>query len=141
MSWKITMREFKSGATRSSSSGKISYFGFRHPLCELSFGKYMLKHQKQEDGNLREPDNWWKGWDKKISLDSMVRHVEDLQAIYSGQIVIKSRKNDVETTYYLKPSELPYVKYEDEEVEVVSEEDCVNAIRFNTQSYLLNHLK
>lgn len=83
------MREFESGAVRSNAGGKISYHGFRHPLCELSFGKYMLKHQKQEDGNLREPNNWWKGWDRKISLDSMVRHVEDLQAIHDGYTLLR----------------------------------------------------
>lgn len=137
------MRTFKSGATRSNSGGKISYNGFRHPLCELSFGKYMLKHQKQEDGNLREPTNWWKGWEKKISLDSMIRHVEDLTAIYNGLIVIKviNKKKQTETTHYLQPCELPYIVGKDEEAECVSEEECVNAVRFNTQSYLLEHLK
>jgi len=132
------MRLFKSGATRSSSEGKISYFGFRHPLVELSFGKYMLKHQFQEDGKLREPDNWWKGWSKKVSLDSLVRHTEDLQAIYSGLIVIKEKVKGKEITRYLQPEEPPY---KSDNAEMVSEEDCVNAIRFNCSSYLLQHLK
>jgi hypothetical protein len=133
------MREFKGGATRSNSDGKIEYNGFRHPLVELSFGKYMNKHQVQEDGKLRSSNNWWNGWDKKISLDSLVRHVEDLQAIYDGFIVIKEMVNKKEITHYLQPIQLPFIT--NNKTTVVSEEECVNAIRFNCGSYLLEHLK
>lgn len=133
------MRKFETGATRSNADGKISYYGFRHPLLELSFGKYMLKHQVQEDGNIREANNWWKGWDKKISLDSMVRHVEDLQAIYSGLIVVKEKIGKKEVTHYLQLNELPLIS--NNECEIISEEECVNAVKFNCNSYLLEHLK
>jgi len=133
------MREFKSGATRSNPDGKISYYGFRHPLVELSFGKYMLKHQVQEDGKIRESNNWWKGWDKKTSLDSLVRHVEDLQAIYSGFAVVKEFIGNKEVTHYLQPNELPL--YTKNKAVAVSEEECVNAVKFNCNSYLLEHLK
>lgn len=133
------MRLFKSGATRSNSDGKISYYGFRHPLVELSFGNYMLKHQVQEDGKIREPNNWWKGWDKKTSLESLVRHVEDLQAIYSGLVVVKEIVKNKERTHYLQPNELPLIT--DNKVSVISEEDCYNAIRFNCGSGLLEYLR
>lgn len=137
------MRKFSSGAVRSNAGGKIEYYGFRNPLCELSFGKYMLKHQVQEDGKLRSSSNWWGGWSKDVSLQSLVRHVEDLQAIHAGLTVIKVRnkKKEIETTYYLQPNELPYKSGKDEECEVVSEEECVNAIKFNCNAYLLEHLK
>ena len=129
------VRKFKSGATRSSSEGKIEYAGFRHPLCELSFGKYMNKHRVQEDGKLRESNNWWNGWTTDVSLQSMVRHVEDLQAIHAGYNVYKIKSKDGEETVYTTS------EYKGNGVADITEEECLNAIRFNTQSYLLEHLK
>jgi len=131
------MRLFKSGATRSSNEGKIEYFGFRHPLTELSFGKYMLKHQKQEDGNMRSSSNWWNGWDESISIQSLVRHVEDLQAIESGLFVYKVKTPQGEKTVYLiKPNKIfDRLKYR------VSKEEAYNAARFNITAGLLEHLK
>ena len=91
------MRKFKTGSIRDTNKGKISYYGFRHPLVEHSFGKYMLKHQKQADGQLRSPNNWWGGWSEDISIDSLIRHAEDLQAIHAGLYVYKVRDNGEET--------------------------------------------
>ena len=43
------MRTFKGNATRDTNKGKkISYFGFRHPLVEHSFGKYMLNTKNKQ---------------------------------------------------------------------------------------------
>ena len=133
------MRLFKSGATRSNAEGKISYYGFRHPLVELSFGKYMLRHQVQEDGKKREPNNWWRGWNKSVSIQSLVRHCEDLQAIYAGYQVVKVRNKDGETTHYIKEGQQVIVT-KDDKCEVIGEEECVNAIKFNCNAYLLNIL-
>ena len=88
---KPDIRKFESGGLRDSSEGKLNYYGFRHPLLEQSFAKYMHEHRKMTDGTLRDANNWWKGWDKEVSLQSLVRHVEDLQAINAGYVVIEIR--------------------------------------------------
>ncbi len=134
------LRKFNSGAVRSSSEGKIDWFGVRHPLVENSFGNYMKKHTVTEDGSKREFNNWWGGWDKKVSLQSMIRHMEDLQAINSGLIVVKKRNAQGESTIYVRPGQV-IVQDKDDIIEPVSEEDCVNAIRFNCGAYLLDLLK
>ena len=36
------MRTFKGNATRDTNKGKISYYGFRHPLVEHILTKAML---------------------------------------------------------------------------------------------------
>ena len=129
------MREFETGGTRDTANGKIHYYGFQHPLCDFSFGQYMLCHQVQADGKIRAADNWWYGWEKSISLDSLARHVEDLKLIHAGYYVYKFRAIDGETTIVSKePKDDPAL------VRVTEEESC-NAIRFNSQSYLLQVLK
>lgn len=124
------MRHFKTGATRSSNKGKNEYYGFRHPLIEKSFADYMRGHQVQEDGKLRDSNNWWKGWDSEISLQSMLRHVEDLTALHAGLRVWKLYTKDGEETIY--SNKKPKGK-----VLEITKEDCLNAIRFNAGSYLL----
>ena len=131
------MRKFKSNATRDTNKGKISYFGFRHPLVEHSFGKYMLKHQKQADGQMREPNNWWGGWDAKISIDSLTRHIADLECLHAGLYVYKVRLDDGEDTVVLPEKKNPLPKNWEE----VSKEDCLNAAKFNCNAYLLDLLK
>ena len=134
------MRVFKTGATRSSNSGKNEYYEYRHPLVEKSFGDYMKKHQVQEDGKERKANNWWSGWDKEVSLQSMIRHLEDLTAIQAGYEVWKVYSNEGEKTIYSNPGETFYIK-KDLKVVKVSEIDCCNAIRFNSGAYLLEALK
>lgn len=129
------MRKFQGDAIRDTNEGKISYYGFRHPLVEHSFGKYMLKHQICADGSKREANNWWAGWSEDVSIDSLVRHVEDLQAIHSGMFVYKVRTKKGENTVV---SHNPLKALEDF---IVSKEDCYNAIRFNCGSGLLEYLK
>jgi hypothetical protein len=141
------MRQFKTGSIRDTNQGKISYYGFRHPLVEHSFGKYMLKHQKQADGKLRSPNNWWGGWSEDISIDSLIRHAEDLQAIHAGYTVVKIRHNDEEITEYIKPvikGDLTFSSISTPRGAIVTEvtkEDCYNAIKFNCNAGLLEHLK
>lgn len=134
-------RTFESGATRDVSLGKIHYYGFQHPLCDYSFGRYMNVHRKQKDGTLREPDNWWGGWDKKISLDSMARHVEDLKLIHAGYYVYKLRYEDLETGGIAEETIVKTEPVENELLELVTEDDACNAIRFNADAYKLEVLK
>jgi len=141
------LRKFKGDAIRDTNEGKISYFGFRHPLVEHSFGKYMLKHQICSDGSKREANNWWDGWSEDISIDSLVRHVEDLQAIQAGYTVVKIRHDGKETTELIKPvvkGDLTFSHISTPKGAIVTEvtkEDCYNAARFNCGAGLLEHLK
>lgn len=135
------MRVFKTGATRSSDSGKNEYYGYRHPLVEKSFGDYMKKHQVQEDGKERKANNWWGGWDKEVSLQSMIRHLEDLTAIQAGYEVWKvyNKKGEEKTIYNLAGK--TFNLESGSKAIHISEEDCCNAIRFNSGAYLLEALK
>jgi hypothetical protein len=131
-------RTFSSGANRNGADGKFHPYGFQHPLCDYSFSKYMDVHRHLEDGSLRDPDNWWKGWDRKISLDSMARHIEDLKCIHAGLHVYKEKivnKGEKTHVFTIKLEEIPSWWQE------VTEEDCCNAIRFNADAYKLEVLK
>ena len=135
------MRKFDNNAVRDVDNGKIKYYGFQHPLCDYSFGKYMLKHQKQANGEMRDADNWWGTWDTKVSLECMTRHLEDLKLIKAGYFVYKAR-TDIDG----KPAEKTYVRSKrglevDKNWEEVTEEDACNAIRFNADAYKLRLFK
>ena len=54
------------------------------PLTVRRFGEYMRKHQVQEDGKVRESDNWQKGIPLKSYMDSLVRHLIDVWGIHRG---------------------------------------------------------
>lgn len=137
------MRKFASGAVRSQASGKFEIHGYRNPLVEHSFNKYMQKHQVCEDGSIREGKNWWAGWSTEVSLQSMLRHIEDLTALHAGLNVYKIRKEKGEETVYLAENQnlrLPEgVSLKN--VEIVTVEDCLNAVKFNCNAYLLEYLK
>ena len=131
------MRKFNNGAIRSSADGKIDWLGVRHPLVEASFGEYMNKHRNTEDGGLREFNNWWGGWSESVSIQSLNRHVEDLNAIESGYYVYKAKdKNGERTVVSKKP-----IKLLDDTGLRVSKSDCYNAIKFNCNAGLLEYLK
>lgn len=133
----MATRKFKSGATRDTSSGKLEYFGFMHPLCDYSYANYMNAHRKMADGSLRDSNNWWGGFPKDVVLQSMCRHVEDLKLIRAGYFVYEYREGDIaeRKVHTIELKELPknYTK--------ITEEECCNAIRFNSQAYLLNVLR
>lgn len=71
------MRKFDTGATRGTDRGKIDYDSFLSPAVLRRFGEYMLKHCVQEDGELRDPDNWKKGIPRDAYMKSGYRHFMD----------------------------------------------------------------
>lgn len=78
------MRTFETGATRSPLVGKPSYLGYLSPLVLERYGRYMLAHQVQEDGQVREAGNWKKGMPRECYLDSALRHVMDWWLLHEG---------------------------------------------------------
>ena len=79
------MREFNTGATRDTDTGKLSYAKCLSPAVLRRYLEYMGKHRKQADGNMRDWDNWKKGIPLDVYLDSLVRHVWDLWLVYEEE--------------------------------------------------------
>ena len=108
------MRKFESGATRSSSDNKPDYEGFLNPEVLRIYGQYMHTHRKQEDGTLRDSDNWQKGIPQDVLMKSLLRHVFDLWRMHrAGAVVLED--------------------WEESKVKI----DQLCAILFNTQAYIL----
>lgn len=138
----ITMtRTFASGAIRDTSKGKISYLA-RNPIVEASFAKYMTEHSFMPDGTRRSMQNWFKGFGLQEDMESLVRHVADLEAMHAGYLVYKARYKDgreetmIESTDWLdheasKAEDMVSLKR-------ATIEDTINAIRFNCGVYLLD---
>lgn len=78
------MRTFPNGATRDTDTNKADYRGYLSPQVLKRFGEYMLKHQVQPNGALRDSDNWKKGIPQKEYLSSLLRHVVDLWRALEG---------------------------------------------------------
>lgn len=110
------IRKFKSGANRNSDSGKLEYYGFNHPIVDLSFAKYMHHHRKLEDGTLRDSDNWWKGFPTRVIIESLSRHIQDVKMIYAGYKVTENG-------------------------EQVTLEEAINGAKFNLNALQLDNLK
>jgi hypothetical protein len=56
----------------------------------------MLKHQVQEDGNVRDADNWQIGIPKSSYIDSLIRHLVDVWGIHRGHWAISDNGEDIE---------------------------------------------
>jgi hypothetical protein len=131
------IRVFSSGSTRDTSEGKFEYYGFIHPLNDYSFSEYMHKHRKQSDGNLRDSNNWWKGFGKDVPLQSLVRHLEDLKLLHTGYFVYEEKK-DGECRRIVRSKK---IKNLEENCKEITLEECCNAIRFNVEAYKLEIIK
>ena len=131
------IRKFKSGAIRDTSSGKLEYFGFMHPLCDFSYANYMNHHRLMADGSLRDSNNWWSGFPKITILQSLCRHIEDLKLINAGYFVYEYRTDKIaeRKVFSTKLKSVP------KNYKEITEEECCNAIRFNSQAYLLSVLR
>lgn len=78
------MREFSTGATRDTDTGKPDYEGFLSPLVIERFGEYMHGHRRQADGKLRDSDNWQKGIPIDAYMKSAWRHFFDVWKAHRG---------------------------------------------------------
>lgn len=110
------IRQFPSGATRNVDSGRPDPEGAMSPLVEQRFSEYMLRHQAQEDGSLRESDNWQKGQPLSAYMKGLRRHLLHLWLRHRGYPVTD-------------PKAEPSI------------EDDLCAIIFNAQGYLHEMVK
>lgn len=78
------MRQFESGATRNVETDQPDYEGFLSPLVLEAFGRYMHRHRKQADGQLRASDNWQKGIPLASYMKSGWRHFMDWWRAHRG---------------------------------------------------------
>ena len=78
------VREFATGATRDTDTGKIDYEGFLSPSVLKRFGQYMNKHRVNSDGTPRDSDNWQKGLPRTVYLKSAWRHFHDWWTLHRG---------------------------------------------------------
>lgn len=76
------IRTFATGATRSSAAGKPEYAGYLSPRFIKAYGQYMLKHQVQADGNMRDCRNWQRGITLESYMQSMFRHFVEVWTDY-----------------------------------------------------------
>jgi len=111
------------GASRSQGEGKLQYAGYESPLVTNAFAQYMRAHQYQKDGKIRAADNWQQGIPLNRYLDSLVRHVMDLQLAHAG---------------FWKLTALYQENPEFSEADLITETLC--AIRFNVSGYLFEVL-
>jgi hypothetical protein len=109
------LREFDTGATRDTESGKLDYEGFLSPLTLKRYAEYMHSHRTQADGSLRDSDNWQKGIPIDAYMKSMFRHLMDLWHLHRGHVT------------------------EDNHGQVTTE-DALCAIIFNASGYLHERL-
>jgi len=105
------IRKFNTGATRDLDTNKNDYEGFLSPIVLERYAKYLNKHRKQSDGNLRDSDNWQKGIPKNVYMKSLWRHFHSMWMSHRG-----------------------YKTLED----IV---DSICGVLFNTMGYLFEYLK
>ena len=78
------MREFPKGANRNHNEDKLNFSGFMCPLVIERFAEYMHENRVQDDGKIREADNWKKGIPLDSYMDSAWRHFHDIWMEHEG---------------------------------------------------------
>jgi len=81
------IRKFETGASRNSDTEKLDFEGFMSPIVLERYAQYMHKHRKQEDGSLRESDNWQKLFGEKhfeVCMKSAYRHFQAWHKAHRG---------------------------------------------------------
>lgn len=68
------MRQFETGATRDTDSGKLDFEGFLSPLVLERYAEYMHTKRHLSDGSLRDSDNWQRGIPVPVYMKSLWRH-------------------------------------------------------------------
>jgi hypothetical protein len=78
------MQQFDTGATRSDDTNKPDPEGFLSPVVLEAYMEYMQEHRVQDDGKVRESDNWQKGMPLNKYMKSLWRHFFQLWQLHRG---------------------------------------------------------
>ena len=78
----MTIRKFKTGATRDTDASKLDWEGFIAPIAVLEFVRYMHGHRTQSDGSVRDADNWQNGMPRRQYVKSLIRHTWDFWLLW-----------------------------------------------------------
>lgn len=79
------MRKFETGATRNVDSGKFDYEAFYTPRVLRAFATYMHFNRLQENGEMRDGDNWQRGIPMPSYMKSGFRHFIDWWSWHRGE--------------------------------------------------------
>ena len=90
------MRVFETGATRDDDERKIDFEGILSPAVLEAYGRYMLRHSVQADGQKRASDNWQKGIPLDTYIKSALRHVFEWWSMHRAEVNYPPK--DVEET-------------------------------------------
>ncbi len=85
-----SIRQFSTGATRDSDSGKPDYEGFLSPFVVKRYGEFMGKNRVQKDGSVRYGDNWQKGIPLNAYMKSGWRHFHDWWMGHRGGVPVET---------------------------------------------------
>lgn len=90
------IRQYETGATRGSNQGKLDYTGFLSPIVLRRYAEFMHTHRIQDDGNLRDADNWKKGIPRQDYLESLHRHFMAVWLLMDRQKAFDEKGQPVE---------------------------------------------
>jgi hypothetical protein len=102
-------RQFDTGATRDTDTGKLDYEGFLSPMVLQRYAQYMHKHQTQSNGQLRDSDNWQKLFGEEhfdVCMKSAFRHFMDWWGQHRG---LESEKDLAESICALLFNAMAYL--------------------------------
>lgn len=77
------IRTFETGATRDSDNNKLDFDGFLSPQVIKRYAIYMNSHRMQQNGELRDSDNWKKGIPIPQYMKSLWRHFFDVWSMHT----------------------------------------------------------
>jgi len=89
------IRTFSTGATRDTNQDKPDYEGFLSPIVLEDFANYMHGKRVQQDGALRDSDNWQKGIPINEYMKSLYRHFMHLWLLHRGYTAKDEKGNEV----------------------------------------------
>ena len=80
----VPIRQFPTGATRDTDTGKLDYEGFLSPAVLRRYAEFMHKNRRMKDGSLRGSDNWQAGIPRDAYMKSGWRHMMDWWGHHRG---------------------------------------------------------